>query len=204
MLAARSLVVLTFASLSLLACGRMESTVAIELTDAPIDMATVSQVNVSLGKLEVQSSGGCPGMDGDGSHSRPRHGDRQGDPDGWITVNDKIGTIDLLALQNGVTAPLGEVSVMGPVNGIRMQIDAAGTNEVVLSDGKTCALDTSGATEALLSLGDAAAVEPMRGRKTTIVVDFVVNESVSEVATCSFKLAPVLTIARVDQVDAED
>jgi hypothetical protein len=144
-------------------------------------------------------------MDGDGSHARPAHGGgRHGDPDGWITVNDAIGTVDLLSLQNGVTAPLGEVPLMGAVNGIRMQIDAAGTNRVVLADGTSCALDTTGATEALLSLGDAAAIETARGGKTTIVVDFLVDESVEAVSACSFRLSPVLTIARVDQADAEE
>jgi len=204
MVSLRSLALVAFASLGLMACDRA-STVALELTDAPIDTSTINKVEVSFGKVEILQSQGCPGMDDD-STAKPTgmHGSHHGGGDQWVAVSDNLGSIDLLSLQNGTTKALGEAELYGNIGGIRLQIDSSGTNQVTLSDGNTCALDTSAVTEASLELGDAAAIEPERGGRTTIVVDFLVKDSITEVSSCRFALSPVLEIKSVThEEDAE-
>jgi hypothetical protein len=195
MVSLRSLALLAVSSLALAACGG-GSTVAIELTDAPVTLSTVEKIEISLGKVDVQSGHSCNGGDKDGARAgREREGE-------WTTVSENAGTFDLLSLRDGVTAPLGEVQVWGEVQAIRLQIDGAGTNRVILKDGSTCALDTTGVTEASVRIAEGAeAIEVGRGGRTTVVVDFIAEESIEEVSACNFKLAPVLAIKSVSHED---
>jgi hypothetical protein len=197
MISLRSFALVAFAPLALAACGR-GSTVAIELTDAPIDTSTIAKVEVSLGAVEIQSGSSCHGGDHDGAR---KDGDGEGK---WIAVNDKAGTFDLLSLTDGKTAPLGEAEVWGDVRSIRMGIDTAGTNQVVLKDGRTCALDTTGVTQARIDLAEGVdAIDTTHGGRTTVVVDFVVEESLVEVSSCNFRLTPVLDIKSVAHAEED-
>jgi len=196
MISLRSLALVAVTSLALAACGRGSSTVALELTDAPVTLSAVEKIEISFGKVEVESGHSCGGGDKDGARAgRERGGE-------WTTVNENAGTFDLLSLRDGVTAPLGEVEVWGEVQAIRLQIDAAGTNQVIMKDGTVCALDTTGVTEASLRIAEGAeALSLERGGRTTIVVDFIAEESIEEVSACNFKLAPVLAIKSVTHAD---
>jgi len=194
MISLRSLALVAFAPLALAACGN-GSTVVIELTDAPIDTSSIDKVEVSLGKVEIQAGHSCHNSDMKGGEPGAKGGE-------WIAINDSVGTIDLLSLQNGATLPLGEVELWGEVTSIRVSIDSAGKNQVVLNDGRACAIDTAGITEAQVSIGEGVdAVDHSRGGRTKIVVDFVVEESLTEVSSCNFKLTPVLDIKSITHED---
>ncbi len=195
MVSLRSVVFVAVSSFALAACGG-GSTVAIELTDAPVTLSTIEKVEISFGKVDVESGHSCHG----GDHEGARKGG-EGEREQWTTVNEKAGTFDLLTLRDGVTAPLGEVEMWGEVQGVRLQIDAAGTNQVVMKDGTICALDTTGVTEASIRMGEGAEVELARGGRTTIVVDFIVEESIEEVSACNFALRPVLAVKSVTHAD---
>ncbi|MDC3954871.1 DUF4382 domain-containing protein [Polyangium jinanense] len=195
MVSFRSLGLLAVTSVALAACGG-GSTVAIELTDAPVTLNSIEKIEVSFGKVDVQSGHSCHGG---GAHDARAGREREGK---WTTVNENAGTFDLLSLRDGVTAPLGEVEVGGDVRGIRLEIDAAGKNQVILKDGTTCALDTSGVTEATLKIAESAEpIEVARGGRTTIVVDFIAEESIEEVSACNFRLTPVLALKSVTHED---
>jgi hypothetical protein len=194
----RALALVVFAPLTLAACGR-GGTVALELTDAPPNITTIKSVDVTLGKVEVHASHSCGGKgDYDGARDR---GEDRGE---WIAVTESAGTFDLLSLRNDVTAPLGEVEVWGEIDRIRTHIDTTGTNQVVLQNGQTCALDTSGIGAGGFDIGHAfEPIEAPRGGRATVVVDFDVEQSLDQNGPCSFVLAPVFTIKRVEEVADE-
>jgi hypothetical protein len=182
--------------LALAACGR-GGTVAIELTDAAPILSTLDKVEVSLSKIEVQSKYSCHGGRGDGDHEKTASDHDKGGT--WETVNEQAGTFDLLSLQNDVTAPLGEVDVWGEVNRIRMHIDLAGTNQVIMSDGQVCPLDMSRVPSDGVDIShEFEAIDVPNGGRATVVVDFDIEKSLDEMAPCSFALTPVLTIKRVE------
>jgi hypothetical protein len=191
-----SLAFVLLSPLALAACGR-GGTVAIELTDAAPILSTLDKVEVSLSKIEVQSQYSCHGGRGDGEHEKMASDDEQEGK--WETVNEQAGTFDLLSLQNDVTAPLGEVDVWGEVNRIRMHIDLAGTNQVIMSDGRVCPLDMSAVPSGGVDIShEFEAIDVPNGGRATVVVDFDIEKSLDEMAPCSFALTPVLTIKRVE------
>lgn len=194
-----SLALVLFAPLALAACGR-GGTVAIELTDAAPVLSTIDKVEVSLSKIEVQSSHSCHGGRGD-KETRASSDDPGGE---WETVNEQAGTFDLLSLQNDVTAPLGEIDVRGEVNRIRMHIDTAGANQVVMKDGQACALDmTLVPADGIDISHEFEPIEPPRGGRATVVVDFDIEQSLDERGACDFALTPILKIKRIDVQDDE-
>ena len=190
-----SLAFVLLSPLALAACGR-GGTVAIELTDAAPILSTLDKVEVSLSKVEVQSQYSCHGGRGDHDQTKGSDDEQNGR---WETVNEQAGTFDLLSLQNDVTAPLGEVDVWGEITQIRMHIDLAGTNQVVMSDGQVCPLDMSRVPSGGVDIShDFEAIEPPRDGRATVVVDFDIEKSLDQSGPCSFALQPVLTIKRVE------
>jgi hypothetical protein len=195
----RALSLVVFAPLALAACGR-GGTVALELTDAPPNITAIKSVEVTLGKVEIHASHACGGK-GDRGGARDQGGEERGE---WIAVSESAGTFDLLSLRNDVTAPLGEVEVWGEIDRIRTHIDTTGKNQVVLQSGQTCALDTSGIGPGGIDIGHAfEPIEAPRGGRATVVVDFDLEQSLDQNGPCSFVLAPVFAIKRVEEVADE-
>ncbi len=193
-----SLVLVLLSPLALAACGR-GGTVAIELTDAAPILSTLDKVEVSLGKIEVQAKYSCNGGRGDHDEKVASDDDRGGQ---WETVNEQAGTFDLLSLQNDVTAPLGEVDVWGEVNRIRMHLDVAGTNLVIMTDGQVCALDMSRVPADGVDIShEFEPIDVPHGGRATVVVDFDIEKSLDEMGPCSFALTPVLTIKRIEAAE---
>lgn len=192
-----SLALVLLTPFALAACGRGGGTVAIELTDAAPILSSLDKVEVSLTKVEIQSEHSCHGGRGDHDGSKMASDDDQGGK--WETINEQAGTFDLLSLQNDVTAPLGEIDVWGEVNRIRMHIDLAGTNQVILSDGQVCPLDMSRVPSGGVDISHPfEPIDVPHGDRATVVVDFDIEQSLDEMAPCSFALQPVLTIKRIE------
>lgn len=189
MLSLRSLALVLFSPVALTACG--VGSVAIELTDAAPVLDDLQSVEITLGRVEVHAYCSC----NDGDDAQMAADDERGE---WITVNEKVGTVDLLDLQNDVTKPLGEVDVGGKINRIRMHIDAGGTNRVVLKDGQACALAISDVAAGGVDVNEFEAFEPPRGGRSTVIVDFDINASLDQTDACSFVLDPSLRIKRID------
>lgn len=186
----RNVFVLASATTLLAACGG-DGTVAIELTDAPPDTATLSHVYVSLAAVEVHVAGS-------GDDGEKGKGDVPGAEDGgkWQTINERAGRFDLLALQNDVTASLGELDLPdGRITQIRLFIDESGDNSVITKDGQTCALDLKDVDKTGIKINHPfKAIDVPPGERVRIVVDFDLKESVDQAGACSFALKPVIKI----------
>jgi len=191
----RKALLLSSASLFLAACGG-NGTVAIELTDAPPDTATLSHVYVSLSSVDVHLAGGAD----EGTKEDTRAGEDKGKDGGWHTVNPRAGRFDLLALQNDVTASLGELDLPeGKITQIRLFIDEAGENRVMTRDGQSCALDLSNVDKTGIKINHPfKAIDVPAGERVRVVVDFDLKESVDEAGACSFSLNPVIKLKSAD------
>lgn len=202
------------ASLLFTACGSgTGGTVALELTDAPPDLATLDKVEVTIGAVEVHVAGGKLDDHRTSGHADGKvdgKDDVSGRPevDGggtWVTVTEHAGTFNLLALQNDVTAPLGQfVLPDGKITQIRLFIDPAGRNAAVLKAGDECLLDVTGVSKEGIKINHPfTAIDAPSDGKVRVVVDFDVKESLDEKAACSFSLNPVIKIKKVE-AKAED
>jgi hypothetical protein len=178
----------------LLAACNGGGTVALELTDAPPDLATLKQVNVTIRAVEVHVAGGSSAADDEGAADKSAPDDKES----WQTVTENAGTFDLLALQNDVTAPLGEIDLPdGKITQIRLHIDPDGKNEVIQADGQTCALDLTNVDSTGIKINQAfKALDVPQGGRLKVVVDFDIKESVDRSGDCAYTLNPVLKIKK--------
>jgi len=195
---------LCLAPLLLLACG--STTVKVELTDAPPDMATLEHVLVTLSRVEVHVAGGdADDDDEDGddgkSSAKDASGDDDGEGSGWRTVAAPAGTFDLVALQNDVRAKLGELELpSGKITQIRLFIALDGTNQVVLASGETCALDLSAVPPTGVKINHPfKALDVEDSSELRLVVDFDLKSSLDQTGSCSFALKPVIKLKHVEK-----
>jgi hypothetical protein len=206
----RPLVTSVAAVFGLVACGS-STKVTLELTDAPPDTAAIEHVFVSLERVEVHVAGSDASEDeqgksedasdaGDEADSGGSSGADDG-PGGWRTVAAKAGTFDLVGLQNDVRATLGELDLPnGKITQIRLFIDGAGKNEVVLTTGATCALDLSNVPPTGIKINHPfKALDVAGSSKLTLVVDFDLSESLEQADACAFTLKPVIKLKSVER-----
>ena len=198
----RALSILSCAgSLLLVACG--STTVTVELTDAPPDMTTIEHVHVTLSRVEAHVADGDDDDDDDNGPAEPGDdNDNDGDEgSGWRTVAAPAGTFDLVALQNDVRAKLGELELpSGKITQIRLFIDTAGKNDVVLTSGETCALDLSAVPPTGVKINHPfKALDVEDSSELRIVVDFDLKSSLDQSGSCSFALKPVIKLKHVEK-----
>lgn len=198
------------AVLGLVGCNS-STKVTLELTDAPPDTSTIEHVFVSLNHVDVHVAGSdaAEGSDkskgttgaSDAAESEGGAASASDGPGSWQTVTPKAGTFDLVALRNDVRAGLGELDLpSGKITQIRLFIDAAGKNEVVLTSGSTCALDLSNVPPTGIKINHPfKALDVTDSSKLNIVVDFDLSESLDQAGTCSFSLKPVIKLKQVEK-----
>ncbi|MBU0926267.1 MAG: DUF4382 domain-containing protein [Spirochaetes bacterium] len=146
--------------------------VGFALTDAPIDEATVTEVNVTVSSVAVNESADASIADGDGS---------------WkVLTLEPAQTLNLLALQNGIADELGALVMTGgtQINQIRLGVGA-----VEIVDGGT-RYQASIPSATGLKIVNAFQV-PLTGA-VTITVDFDVRKSIIEKPNGTFTVKPVL------------
>src|SRR5689334_20627496 len=93
-------------ALLLVACGN--TTVKLELTDAPPDTASIDHVFISLSRVEVHVAGDDDDDD-EAKDSEAEDDDDEGG--GWHSIDVPDHAFDLVALQNDVRATLGELEL---------------------------------------------------------------------------------------------
>ncbi len=196
-------------ALGLVACNS-STKVTLELTDAPPATSTIAHVFVSLNHVDVHVAGSeeadgsdkSKGTTGapDATESEGGAADASDGPGDWRTVTPKAGTFDLVALRNDVRAGLGELDLpSGKITQIRLFIDPAGKNEVVLTSGQTCALDLTNVPPTGIKINHPfKALDVASGSKLDIVVDFDLSESLDQAGTCAFTLKPVIKLKQVE------
>ncbi|HVZ36353.1 MAG TPA: DUF4382 domain-containing protein [Polyangiaceae bacterium] len=198
------------ATLGLIAGCNSNTTVRLELTDAAPDTSAIQHVYLTLDRVDVHVADSGDPSDETASESAnadtaTKTADTSEDggteENGWLTVKEHAGTFDLLALQNDVRTTLGELELpSGKITQIRLFIDGAGQNRIVLTNGQSCALDLSQVPPTGIKINHPFKALDVEGSsKLTIVVDFDLAESVDQIAACSFRLAPVIKIKSVEK-----
>ena len=165
--------------------ARGQGQLAMTLTDAPLPLDSVKEVNVFVERIDARrarpdSAAADKDLDREQGedHERP-------DSTLWVTIATPNKAFNLLALQNGVTAFLGATVVdTGSFKGIRLVIDPA-RSTVVLKDGTVLSttskppieFEQRGRHGVLVELNET--VEVKEGQTSTITLDFRLGESVS-------------------------
>ena len=188
------------AAASVVACSNTK--VTLELTDAPPDTSDIEHVYVSLNHVDVHVAGDDASDDAsDAGESEKDDSDAGADDGGWRTVTPKAGTFDLVALKNDVRAALGQLELpSGKITQIRLFIDAAGRNEVVLASGQTCPLDLASVPPTGIKINHPfKALDVTDSSKLNLVVDFDLDESLEQAGTCAFTLKPVIKLKHVEK-----
>jgi hypothetical protein len=186
----------------LAACGG--TTVTLQLTDAPPDMASLAHVELTLGRVEVHVAGSDDGDDSDEPSQLPADNEKDKEEDGgagWQTVAAPAGTFDLIALQNDVRATLGTLELPdGKITQIRLFMDPNGKNQVELTSGETCAIDLSAVPPTGIKINHPfKALDVEESSELNLVVDFDLKESLDQTGACSFSLKPVIKLKHVER-----
>ncbi len=163
-------------SLALAACTNATSgatsTVSFNLTDAPVAASTISHVYVSFGGLSINES--ATAADSDPS---------------WVTVPiDSTQRYDLLALNDGVSALLGNVPLTAgtQINQIRFTDPTVTIAEAATPTTEVACTVNSNS----LKIVNAFAI-PLTGT-LSLTVDFDVGKSLVYAAGTGYKMLPVL------------
>ncbi len=186
----RSLFALASSSmLALAACGG-GTTLTVDITDAPPDIASLAHVYVSLDAVEVHVVDKTDKDEGDPGNQSIDKDDK------WQEVTARAGTIDLMALRDGATQTLGELGLEeGKITQIRLFVDGSGRNEVELEDGQVCPLDLTAVDQGGVKINHPfKAIDLPDGERVRVVVDFDLTESVDQAGACAFALHPVLKL----------
>jgi hypothetical protein len=180
------------AAVALVACGgdgEPTGTVRLALETSGSTSTTIKAVEVRVAGFDVHIA-----------HEIEDESLADEDGGSWLSTLDRPGLINLLELKNHMDAELGELDAHGPITQVRLRLDAMAGGRVVLKDGRSCPLDTSAVDPVgVRVLQPFFVVEPEAEGDTRIVLDLNVEESLVEVAPCSYKLRPVLRMARVER-----
>ncbi len=173
-----------------------QGTLAVKLTDAPIPLDSLQEVNVFVVRidarrahtdsaevddsLEVEDS---LDVEHDGRHDADD--DAWRDSTRWVTIATPNRAFNLLALQNGVTAFLGASPVdTGHYKAVRLVIDPAQSN-IVLKDGTVLSATSTppiefekrGRHALFVELQDSLEVD--EGATTTLTLDLKLDQSLT-------------------------
>ncbi|MHB1312162.1 MAG: DUF4382 domain-containing protein [Gemmatimonadaceae bacterium] len=166
--------------------GPGQGMLAVKLTDAPLPLDSVKEVNVFVERIDARrartdSDSVSEHMDDDGAE----HDGGRRDSTLWVTIATPNQSFNLLALQNGVTAFLGATPVdTGHFKSVRLIIDPAKSN-IVLLDGTVLTTTSTPPVEfenshrhgLLVELEDSLEVD--EGSTTTVTLDLKLNQSIT-------------------------
>jgi len=194
--------IVLFAFVLITACGGSNTgQVKISLTDAPSDLANVSQVNVTFDEIRVHD---------DASASLPDAGapdagaaEDGSDGSGWIVLCTETKTVDLLSLTGGRFTPLcSQRSADGGMEELPIEVPAGNISQVrlhvvraqlVFNDGtpSTDLKVPSGSTSGLKI--DVNQTVP-KGGTLDIKLDFDAAQSIHKLGNGKFLMQPVIRV----------
>jgi hypothetical protein len=172
---------------------------AVRLTDAPLPIDSVAEVNIFVERIDARRAHAerehvDDDLDHEDSTEAPdslranddddEHGEHA-DSSKWVTIAEPNQTFNLLTLRNGVTAFLGASPVdTGHFKAIRLVIDPTRSN-VVLKDGTVLTTTSSPAVEferkgrhaLFVELEDSVEVD--EGSTTTLTIDVKLDQSLT-------------------------
>ena len=179
----------------------------------PSSAVTVRNVFVTLSRVEVHvvPPGGedRSGPDDDSDHgtaTTAEGGSAGEDESGWVTIPLATRQLDLMALQSDPAATLGQLHLpAGKITQIRLFLDPAGRNVVVLSDGTSCGIDLGAIpTTGIRITQPFKAINLPANEKVTIFVDLDLRAEQTSSGTCTYRIDPVIQIERVDVEDQKE
>ena len=152
-------------------------TIALKLTDAPFPFSEVKSVDIFVLRIDAkvaQTSDDDADDDTDAASAAQR---------GWVKLAEPNAEFDLLTLQNGVTANLGQATLpAGSYKSFRLIIDPSRssitlTDGTVLDGNSTPNVSFPSAARSGIKIKLNEAVEVVAGGTSTMVIDFDVGES---------------------------
>jgi uncharacterized protein DUF4382 len=147
------------------------------LTDAPFPTDQVKSVDVFVVRVDARQS------DVTDADANVALDDQSAASNGWKTVATPDESFNLLSLQNGIAATLGQANLpAGTYNGFRLVIDQSRSSATlkdgtVLSGGSTPGIKFPSAGQSGIKIVLAQPVKIVAGTETDLVVDFNVGQS---------------------------
>lgn len=152
-------------------------TVVVHLTDAPFSSDSVKSVDIFVVRVDAR------GSDVDSATTDHALSSDSAASNGWKTLATPNASFDLLSLQNGITATLGQASIpAGSYSGLRLIIDPS-KSSVTLKNGTKLTNTSSpsvtfpSAAQSGLKIVLSQPVQVVSGTATSLLVDFDVNSS---------------------------
>ena len=154
----------------------------LSLTDAPNKDIKSVFVNVHHAQLRVRSA--------------------DGSKDGWLTVAQGLGEVDLLTLQNGVTLPMADIAMPegATVTQIRLVLEGEG-NYIIKGDESRCDLKTPSAQKSGIKMLLNTGVTVEEGYSYSIIADFDAKKSIVLQGNGGCLLKPVLKLKSASRVE---
>ena len=152
-------------------------TLVTRLTDAPFPTDEVQRVDIFVVRVDARQA------DVSDTDANSSLDDQSSASSGWKTVATPNATFDLLSLQNGVAATLGQVNLpAGTYNGFRLIIDQSKSSATlkdgtVLNGGSTPGIKFPSAGQSGIKISLAQPVTIVANTETDLVVDFSVAQS---------------------------
>lgn len=157
--------------------SRASGTLVTRLTDAPFPTDQVRSVDVFVVRVDARSA------DVSDAEADQSLGDQSSAASGWTTVATPNKSFDLLSLQNGVVAALGEASLpAGTYNGFRLVIDQSKSSATLktgmtLTGGSSPGIKFPSAGQSGIKIQLAQPVVIVAGTETDLLIDFNVDQS---------------------------
>ena len=157
--------------------GTNSGTLVTRLTDAPFPTDQVQSVDIFVVRIDARRSDATDadadaGLDAQSSAA-----------DGWTTIATPNESINLLSLQNGIAATLGQANLTaGTYSGFRIVIDQSKSSATlkdgtVLSGGSTPGIKFPSAGQSGIKIVLADPVTIVANTETDLLVDFNVGQS---------------------------
>jgi len=183
-------------------------TLAVRLTDAPFPIDSVKSVNVFVVRVDVRQD--------DASDSTAANTDATSTTvsavearDGWQTIAKPDSIIDLLTLQNGVSAALGQSSLQaGTYRAMRLVIDPDSSSITMLDGSILTSSSTPGilfpsAAQSGIKVNFTQPLDVTANATTTVTADFDVGQSFvlrgSTIMSSGLSFKPVIRVKSVSQ-----
>ena len=165
------------------------------ITDAPLNLANVKSVNVTLSGAQVHLAG---------QEKTDSESGKEIDDDGkWQYVQEGSKKLDLMQLRNDATDTLGELDLPdGKITQIRLLLDTSKpeNNQVVFQDGTSCKLDVTGVDAKGIKINHPfKAIGVGSSERTEVKLDFDASESIDDqrsgkAGSCDIRLKPVIKL----------
>lgn len=157
--------------------GSGNGTVITRLTDAPFSSDSVKSVDIFVLRVDAHGSAA------DSATADKALTSDSASANGWTTLATPNASFDLLSLQNGITATLGQATVpAGTYSGLRLIIDPS-KSSVTLKNGTKLTSSSSpsvtfpSAARSGIKINLSSPVTVTDGGTTSLLVDFDVNNS---------------------------